>query len=402
MTQTLRHTFIPELGMPTRGKVRDIYNGDKTLMLIASDRISVFNYLLKETIQDKGRLLTALSLFWFEKTKDIISNHLITQPDPNVLIVKRCKVIPIEMVVRRYMVGSLWRQYAAGARTICGITLPDGLKENDLLPSTIITPTMKSEHDENTSKEELITKGIVTEALWNQMEDTALRLFARGEETVKPRGLILVDTKYEFGLDTDGDLILIDEIHTPDSSRYWFTADAEAKEFKYPDKEFARQYVRDNGFEEGKPLPSLPFSVVQQIYEGYRHVYETITGETWKQEEDPVQERLLNHLKDNNIITGRYVLIICETEKERQRANAISQTLTEAGTPNDIIVTASSNVPLTIYNESLEPMVCISIGNEKYNKKIGDILHWPTLKAADNDKETVMSTLQKLGELESK
>ena len=185
-----RALFLPELGIPRQGQVRDIYEQKESLLLIASDRLSIFDCILKEPIFEKGKILTKLALFWFEKTKDIIPNHVLSHPDPNVTIVKKCTTIPIEVIVRGYLAGSMWRDYAKGLREKCGIKLPDGLKQNDPLPEPIVTPTTKSSvgHDEDISKEEILKQGIVDGALWEEMEQTALRLYQRGGELLKERG----------------------------------------------------------------------------------------------------------------------------------------------------------------------------------------------------------------------
>ncbi len=222
----LKTVNIPKLGKKIQGKVRDIYDlGDKRI-LISTDRQSAFDKVLG-FIPFKGQVLTAISVFWFDKTKDIIPNHLISVPDPNVLLVKNCKVIPIEMVVRGYITGvtdtSIWGSYEKGERIIYGIKFPEGLKKNQKLPTPVITPTTKADkgHDERLTEKGILHRRIVSPGIWKQMKNTALALFERGQKICDKAGIILVDTKYEFGLDEKGKLILVDEIHTPDSSRYW-------------------------------------------------------------------------------------------------------------------------------------------------------------------------------------
>ena len=222
----LKSVTISGLGKKHQGKVRDIYVLKDKRVFIATDRQSAFDKVLG-FIPFKGQVLTALSAFWFEKTADIIQNHLISVADPNVLLVKECKLIPIEMVVRGYITGvtdtSIWGSYEAGERIIYGIKFPDGLKKNQKLPEYVITPTTKAAkgHDERLTEKEILKKKIVAPKVWKQMKDVVLNLFARGQKIAEKTGMILVDTKYEFGLDNSGRLILIDEIHTPDSSRYW-------------------------------------------------------------------------------------------------------------------------------------------------------------------------------------
>jgi len=388
--QVLHHTFIPELGIPQRGKVRDIYDQDNNLTMIASDRISVFDIVLPQPIRDKGRVLTELSRYWFQQTEDIIPNHILSQPDPNILIVKKCFPLKVEMIVRSYLVGSLWRDYRSGKRTKCGITLPDGLKENDALPEPIITPTTKSldSHDEDITKEELITNGIVTKDQWEEMARVSLALFERGQEIAEKKGLILIDTKYEFGLDKEGNLILIDEIHTPDSSRYWFKKDQEVQEVKFPDKEFAREWARSQGFiGQNATPPQLPDDIREKIREGYRNVYETLTGQPLEQDDTPVNYRVLNRLKEQKIIKGVFCLILAGSEKDQPHIDKITHTLTDLGIPNKTIIRSAHKSPqqvvdlINLYNDSLEPLVCITVAGRSnaLSGLVAANLRWPVI-----------------------
>lgn len=366
-----RALFLPELGIPRQGKVRDIYEQKESLLLIASDRLSIFDCILKEPIFEKGKILTKLALFWFEKTKDIIPNHVLSHPDPNVTIVKKCTTIPIEVIVRGYLAGSMWRDYAKGLREKCGIKLPDGLKQNDPLPEPIVTPTTKSAvgHDEDISKEEILKQGIVDGALWEEMEQTALRLYQRGGELLKERGMILVDTKYEFGIDPSNRLMLIDEIHTPDSSRFWFQKDLEKKEVRFPDKEFVRQWAREQGFTGHGPLISLPEEIQLKIHQGYTEVYEAITGLQLQKEQDShsFSERLFTNLKKAKVIKGSFALLILGSEKDKPHADKIAAVLEEEKIPYRIEIASAHKNPRVVldlietYNESLEPLVCLTI-----------------------------------------
>ena len=386
---TLAHTFLPELGVPKRGKVRDIYEHDGTLTMIASDRISVFDRILPEPIQDKGRILTQISQYWFEKTKDIIPNHVIAHPDPNVIIVKKCRPLMVEMIVRSYLVGSLWRDYEAGNRVKCGIPLPDGLKQNDPLPNLIVTPTTKSSegHDKDITKQELIEQGIVTQKQWDEMEKISLKLFRRGQQLAKEKGVVLVDTKYEFGLDDQDNLVLIDEIHTPDSSRYWFEKDLVRKEVKFPDKEFARQWARGQGFIGEGTIPSLPDEIREKVREGYRRVYETITGQKLSDDEHAVPNRVLANLKKAHIIKGVFALIIAGSEKDKPHVEKITKVLGEHDIPFKTIYSSAHKNPKTVldlidqHNESLEPLVCLTIAGRS-NALSGVVaanLRWPVI-----------------------
>lgn len=389
METTLRHTFLPELGKPRSGKVRDIYEADRSLTLIASDRISVFDRILADPIKDKGRVLTQLSMFWFDKTQDIIQNHIMAHPDPNVLIVKRCRPIMAEIIVRGYLVGSLARDYQAGKRVKCGIKLPDGLKTNDPLPKPIVTPTTKSTegHDQDITKDELIAQKIITPELWNQIEATALKLYQRGQEIAQKKGLILVDTKYEFGLDDHGKLVLIDEIHTPDSSRYWFCKDYDMQQVKYPDKEFMREWLRNQGFIGEGHIPAVPPEVREKASQGYREIYEMITGQALPNENESIAKRLLSHLKKSKILKGVFALLISGSEKDQAHVDKITATLKEHDIPYNSIVASAHKHPKLVadlieqHNNSLEPLVCITVAGRS-NALSGVVaanLKWPVI-----------------------
>ncbi|OIN60989.1 phosphoribosylaminoimidazolesuccinocarboxamide synthase [Arsenicibacter rosenii] len=282
-----------------RGKVRDVYSfdqpdGGSRLVMIATDRISAFDVVLPKPIPYKGQVLNQTAAHFLRSTADIVPNWLVTVPDPNVSVGLKCTTYPVEMVVRGYLAGHAWRQYRAGYRILCGVTLPEGLRENDRLPQPIITPTTKAHegHDEDISREEILARGIVAEAEYVQLENYALALFARGTEMAAERGLILVDTKYEFGK-LDGQIYLIDEVHTPDSSRYFY-ADvyAENLEKNLPQKQLSKEFVREwliaNGFQgkEGQTVPPMSAEWISQISARYIELYETVTGKTFVRAED--------------------------------------------------------------------------------------------------------------------
>ncbi|MFY0651739.1 MAG: phosphoribosylaminoimidazolesuccinocarboxamide synthase [Cyclobacteriaceae bacterium] len=292
------------------GKVRDVYTiGDK-LAMVASDRISAFDVILPEPIPYKGQVLNQIAAKFLEATKDIVPNWVDSVPDPNVTIGKACQPFAVEMVIRGYLAGHAAREYKAGKRQLCGVALPEGLKENDKLPEPIITPSTKAEegHDEDISREEIIAQGIVEESLYVQLEDYTRKLFQRGTEIAAERGLILVDTKYEFGM-FDGQIILIDEVHTPDSSRYFYKdtyqelqgSDSPQRQLS---KEFVRQWLISEGFQgkEGQTIPIMDKARVESISERYIELYEKITGEKFiKDETEDIQQRMerniLNALK---------------------------------------------------------------------------------------------------------
>ncbi len=388
-SNTLKHVFIPELGIPRSGKVREIYEQDNLLTLISSDRVSVFDCVLAEPIEDKGKVLTMLSHFWFEKTKDIIPNHVVAHPDPNVLLVKKCQPIMIEVIVRGYLAGSLARDYQAGKRKKCGVSLPEGLKLNEPLSTPIVTPTTKSVsgHDEDITKEEIIAQGIVSEKLWNQIEKTALKLYQRGQEIARQKGLILVDTKYEFGLDAENQLILIDEIHTPDSSRFWFQKDYETKEVKYPDKEMIREWMRKQGFTGTGSAPSLSPQVREEARNSYRQIYQLITGLPLPEDNEASSKRLLSNLKKAQMIKGKFALLISGSEKDQPHVDKITETLQEQGIPFKFCVASAHKHPEKVanliaqYNQSIEPLVCITVAGKSnaLSAVVAAHLKWPVI-----------------------
>lgn len=293
-------------GKKYQGKVRDYYIKEDKRILITTDRVSAFDQILG-FIPHKGQVLNQLSSFWFQVTSDVIENHMIGVPDLNVMIVKNCKPIPIEMVVRGYMTGvtgtSIWGSYEKGERIIYGIKFPEGLKKNQKLPKPIITPTTKAEvgHDERLTKDEIIKRKIVPKKIYEQMEKASLELFQRGTEICEKRGLILVDTKYEFGL-LDGKLLLIDEIHTPDSSRFWLKKTyiekfRKGEEMDNHDKEYLRLWFKKKGYVgAGKP-PKMPASFVNEVSKRYIKIYELITGQKFIMGKSPIEKRIREKLK---------------------------------------------------------------------------------------------------------
>lgn len=273
-----------------RGKVRDVYTLENDIMvMVATDRISAFDVVLPEAIPYKGQVLSLIATRFMELTRDIIPNWIIGAPHPAVTMGKRCDPFKVEMVIRGYLSGHAWREYKAGRRTLCGVTLPEGLKENDKLPHPIITPTTKEDlgaHDEDISREGILSRGIVGEKDYAALEEYTYRLFERGTEVATSRGLILVDTKYEFGKDVNGVITLIDEIHTPDSSRYFYAdgyADRQAKgePQKQLSKEFVREWLMAEGFQgqAGQKIPDMTPEVVAGISARYIELYEHIMGE---------------------------------------------------------------------------------------------------------------------------
>jgi len=273
------------------GKVRDVYTLENGLLvMVASDRISAFDHILPKGIPFKGQVLNQVATLFLDATKDIVPNWLIATPDPSVAIGYACEPIRIEMVIRGYLAGHAAREYKAGKRLLCGVALPEGLKENDRLPAPIITPATKAEegHDEDISREDILARGLVAPEIYAQMEAYTRALFERGTQMAAARGLILVDTKYEFGL-RNGEVVLIDEIHTPDSSRYFYAdgyeeRQAKAEPQKQLSKEFVRQWLIENGFQglDGQQMPDMPDEFVQTISERYIELFERITGQDFQ------------------------------------------------------------------------------------------------------------------------
>lgn len=292
------------------GKVRDVYNiNDKYMVMIATDRISAFDVVLPEGIPYKGQVLNQIAEFFLDSTKDIVPNWKLSVPDPMVTVGLCCEPLKIEMIVRGYIAGSAWRDYKNGAREICGVSLPEGLRENEKLPTPILTPTTKADegHDQNISREEIIAQGIVPAELYEQVEKYALALFARGTEIAAKQGLILVDTKYEFGL-KDGKVYLIDEIHTPDSSRYFYAEGYEERLAKGEpqrqlSKEFVRQWLISNGFmgRTGEKVPEMTPQYCDEVSKRYIELYEHITGRKFEPalSEGSLHDRIENNIKSS-------------------------------------------------------------------------------------------------------
>ena len=306
----LNHTLDKtdfKIGKKYEGKVRDNYSFDGKRLIITTDRISAFDRVLC-SIPFKGQVLNQTSAFWFDKTKKIVDNHVISVPDPNAMLVKECSLIPVEMVVRGYITGvtttSAWYNYEKGVRNFCGNILPEGLRKNQKFRKPIITPSTKAEHgahDESISGEEIIKRGLVDEKTYRQMENAALKLFDYGTKLVAKNNLILVDTKYEFGL-LNGKLVLIDEIHTPDSSRFWIKDTygdlfSRGQEPQKLDKEYVRQYLANKGFVGDGPIPEIPDDVKIEAAKRYITAYEMITGKLFEAENGNVLERIEGNLK---------------------------------------------------------------------------------------------------------
>lgn len=308
---TILHTDLKLEGLQSKytGKVREVYRLDNDLLiLVATDRLSAFDVVLPKGIPFKGQILNQIATKMLEATEDIVPNWLIASPDPNVSIGKSCTPFKIEMVIRGYLAGHAARTYKKGLRTLCGVSLPEGMKENDKFETPIITPATKAEegHDEDISREEIVAKGIVSKADYKMLEKYTRQLFDRGTEIAKKQGLILVDTKYEFGKTKSGEIVLIDEIHTPDSSRYFYQEGYEERQQKgrsqkQLSKEFVRQWLISEGFQglDGQSLPEMNEDRIQSISDRYIELYENITGETFvKASSDAISERIQTNIEE--------------------------------------------------------------------------------------------------------
>lgn len=305
--RTLERTDLPELGAKHEGKVRDSYVRDGRRTIVVTDRISAFDRVLG-TIPFKGQVLNQIAAFWFERTRDIAPNHVIAVPDPNVTVGRECRPVPIEFVVRGHLTGvtstSIWTAYARGERVYCGHRLPEGLRKHERLPKPLLTPTTKAEHgahDELTSRDAAIANGLVDADLYDRAEAMVLRLFAAGQEWAAKQGLILVDTKYELGIDPDGELVVIDEIHTPDSSRYWYAdsyepALAAGTDPKALDKEYVRRWLAERGYKGEGPPPPLPDDVRCEAARRYVETFERITGQAFVPDTEPPLPRIRRNL----------------------------------------------------------------------------------------------------------
>lgn len=312
MKNILKATNFKHLGEKKVGKVRDIYIQKDKLILVSTDRHSSFDRIIAH-IPFKGQVLTQASMYWFKKTKDIIQNHIIANPDPNVVVVQKCTLLPVEVVPRAYITGStntsLWTHYKNGQRDFGDFKLPEGLKKNQKLEKTVMTITTKSDvHDESLSSQELLQRGLVSKKLWKQIEEAVLALFKRFQKSAARAGFLLVDTKYEFGLDKKGKLMLIDEIHTPDSSRWYKAATYQKRmtqdlEPEYFDKEFLRLWFREHCDPyKDKVLPVAPPDMIAELAYRYIQVYEKITGKKFVTDlKTPIATRIENNLKKYQI-----------------------------------------------------------------------------------------------------
>ena len=312
-----RYNFAGQTGFYS-GKVRDVYYFGDLMAMVATDRISAFDVILPRAIPDKGRVLNQIAASNLLATKDIVPNWVLSTPDPNVTVGFKCEPFPVEMVVRGYLAGHAWREYKSGRRSVCGVPLPEGLNENDALPQPVITPTTKAKvgHDEDISKEEILRRGLVSVDDYAQLEDYTLKLFKRGSDLAADRNLILVDTKYEFGRH-NGKIYLIDEVHTPDSSRYFYRDGYQRRQEagepqKQLSKEFVRQWLIENGFQgkEGQRIPEMTDDIVSSISARYQELFHQMTGKPldavdYSAITDRIQRSIVNSINSLNLQTSK-------------------------------------------------------------------------------------------------
>ena len=364
----LTNLFTPQLPKIHSGKVRESFRvNEKQRLIVATDRLSAFDNVLKTPIPGKGAVLNSLAAFWFEQTKNIVPNHFVKLIDPNISLVREAQPIKVEMIVRGYLTGSAWRGYQNGKRQVSGVPIPEGMKKNQPFPEPIITPTTKEKSDREIAPRDLIKEGWVEEKIYQQMAEVSLKLFKFGSEFLAQRGIILVDTKYEFGL-IDGQLVLIDEIHTPDSSRFWSKEDYQKnpQAAEQLDKEYVRAYLMQHQ-QNGKFPDQLPDHVVHETTRRYRQIYQMITGASVPDLEEDVEARVYRNLVKEKIIKPGYVVFIMGSAADEAHARKIQKEVERYGLFTELrVLSAHKNgerLPQVIqdYNLSIEPGAVVAI-----------------------------------------
>jgi phosphoribosylaminoimidazole-succinocarboxamide synthase len=358
----------PQLERIHSGKVRDSFRVDRnTRMLVATDRISAFDKVLKTPIPNKGAVLNSLTNFWFAHTRHIVPNHFVAAVDPQITLAREATPIRIEMVVRGYLTGSMWRAYEKGKRTFSGIEVADGLTKNQRFPKPIITPTTKEEKDEEISPPEVVAQGLATRETWSEMERVALELFSAGTELLAKKGILLVDTKYEFGL-CEGRLTLIDEIHTPDSSRFWSAEEwaRDPQSCTEMDKEYVRRWLLDHAVD-GKVPDALPPEVIEETTRRYLALFERVTGAPLAQASGDVRGRIYENLVKAKVIKDGYVVIVMGSPADLPHCQRLKEIVERYGLMADLrVVSAHKNgedIPALAeeYNPSVEPGAVIAV-----------------------------------------
>ena len=361
--------YSPQLELLHRGKVRESFRiDDRSRMIVVTDRLSAFDRVLSSPIPGKGAVLNSLSNFWFERTGKIIGNHLVSQVDPNITVVREAQPIRVEMVVRGYLTGSMWRRYRKGKRNFCGLKIPNGLSMNDRFPAPIITPTTKGDTDEDVSPSEIFERDLASREVFQRLERASLRLFKDGTNFLEKRGLLLVDTKYEFGL-VDGEVVLIDEIHTPDSSRFWFQDQYESnpETVEQLDKEFVRQWLLTRQAA-GQPRPdTLPQHVVEETSRRYLRLYELVTGHAVAMPEENVRTRICRSLVAEGLIKDGFVVLVMGSPRDQEYAAKIRAELEGYGIMAQMRVASAHKTPVEVarlaaqLSQSIEPGAVIAI-----------------------------------------
>ena len=366
--ESISNVISPQLNKIHSGKVRDSFRIDeKTRMIIATDRLSSFDSVLETLIPGKGAILNSLATFWFEKTKDIIDNHLMESIHPNISLVKEAKPIKLEMIVRAYITGSAWRKYQKGSRELSGQKVPDGLKKNQPFPTPMVTPTTKEKSDREITEKEIIAEKWATKKRYNEMKEISLKLFKRGQKLLSEKGIILVDTKYEFGL-IGNKLILIDEIHTPDSSRFWSAEDYKKDPSKVEqiDKEFVRNYLMKNKID-GQYPTKLPSKIVKETQKRYNNIFTIITGEKLNNDIDNTIDKMKNVLVKQKFMKDGFVAIIMGSKSDLPFSKKIKEEIEKYNIFVDMrIVSAHKNGEniseiASEYNNSIEPGAVIAV-----------------------------------------
>ncbi|MEA3501008.1 MAG: phosphoribosylaminoimidazolesuccinocarboxamide synthase, partial [Candidatus Marinimicrobia bacterium] len=366
--ESIKKIVSPQLDRIHSGKVRDSFRiDDKIRMIVATDRLSSFDSVLETLIPGKGAILNSLATFWFDKTKDIIDNHLVKSIHPNISLVKEAKPIKLEMIVRAYITGSAWRKYQEGGRELSGQKVPDGLEKNQAFSTPIVTPTTKEKSDREITEKEIIAEKWTTQKIYDQMKKISLKLFERGQKLLSERGIILVDTKYEFGL-IGNKLILIDEIHTPDSSRFWSVEDYKKNPSKVEqiDKEFVRNYLMANKID-GQFPTKLPSKIVKETQRRYNNIYTMITGKKLNNKNENAIERMKNDLIKQKYMKDGFVAIIMGSKSDLQFCKKIKEEIEKYDIFADMrIVSAHKNGERILeiadeYNNSMEPGAVIAV-----------------------------------------
>lgn len=393
MSEGLAHPFFPELGKLAERSIHGVYPLNETWVMIANDRTFTSSMDQVKIIPDKGRVYTQLILFWFEKTKQIIQNHIVFSPDPNVMIVKQYEPISIELVVRRYACGSMWTDYMEGKRSKCGLKFPEHLTENQELKTLMITPILKTKEGwKDVSKEQILQEKLIEEKIYLEMEQKALLLFQKGEELLQKNKVILAEAKYHFGLDERGRLLLVDQIHTPDSSRLWLEGDENRKPIRFPDREEIIQT------QDGYLSIKEPDEIRKKMRDRYIQIFTTLTGQSFSASSLPIKQRVLTRLKNAKMIQGIFISILFSDEQDLAHIMKIVELFKEEKIPYQIDRVQNSSqleVHMKTFNQSLEPVVYVMVEGRTFSfAKQGALQSkWPVVCTASFMMEPIDSSI---------